>query len=150
VSGSATDPELAARLGFAPPSYEGPTGITGILQTACQDRGLATGTLWASVPHYIGTTPNPKAALALIRKLEGLVGVAIAAPGLETAAADYERRVDRAVESDPDVQAFIEQLEQAADSAAPQDHGPLPTGDAIALDLQRFLRQHEDDAQDGA
>jgi proteasome assembly chaperone (PAC2) family protein len=145
VSGSATDPELVARLGFAPPSYEGPTGITGVMQTECQDRGLATGTLWAAVPHYIATTPNPKAALALIRKLEGLVGVAISAPGLESAAADYERQVDRAVQSDPDVQAFVEQLEQAADSAAVEEQGPLPSGDAIALELQRFLRQHEGD-----
>jgi predicted ATP-grasp superfamily ATP-dependent carboligase len=142
VTGTATDPELVARLGLGPPSYEGPTGITGVLQAACQDRGLASASLWAAVPHYVATTPNPKAALALIRKLEGLVGVAIPAPGLESAAADYERQVDLAVQSDPDVQAFVERLEQAADSAPAKDEGPLPSGEAIALDLQRFLRQH--------
>jgi proteasome assembly chaperone (PAC2) family protein len=142
VRGSASDAELAARLGFGPPTYEGPTGITGVLQAVCQGRGIPSGSLWAAVPHYVATTPNPKAALALIRKLEGLVGVAISAPGLESAATDYERQVDRAVQNDPDVQAFVEKLEQAADSELPQEEGPLPSGDAIALDLQRFLQQH--------
>ncbi len=145
VTATTTDPELAARLGLRPPTYEGPTGITGVVQSACQDRGLPSASLWASIPHYIATTPNPKAALALIRKLEGLVGVAISAPGLEVAAGDYERQVDRAVQSDPEVQAFVERLEQAADSEPRQDEGPLPSGDAIALDLQRFLRQHGDE-----
>jgi len=141
VTGTATDPELVARLGLGPPSYEGPTGITGVLQAICQDRGLASASLWAAVPHYLATTPNPKAALALIRKLEGLVGVAVFAPGLESAAADYERQVDRAVQSDPDILAFVERLEEAADSERREDEGPLPSGEAIALDLQRFLRQ---------
>jgi proteasome assembly chaperone (PAC2) family protein len=144
VGATTPDPELAGRLGLRPPSYEGPTGITGVLQSTCQARGLPSASLWAAIPHYIATTPNPKAALALIRKLEGLIGVAISAPGLEVAAADYEQQVDRAVQSDPEVQAFVEQLEQAADREPP-DEGPLPSGDAIALDLQRFLRQHGGD-----
>jgi proteasome assembly chaperone (PAC2) family protein len=143
VTATAVDPELAIRLGVGPPSYEGPTGITGALHAVCQDRGVASASLWATVPHYLATTPNPKVALALIRKLEGLVGVAISAPGLESAAADYERQVDHAVQSDPDIQAFVERLELAADRERPQEEGPLPSGDAIALDLQRFLRQHD-------
>ena len=94
------------------------------------------------MPHYIAATPNPKAALALLRKLEGLVGVAIDASGLETAAGDYERQVNLAVQSDPDVQAFVERLEAASsetDSEEPSE--PLPSGEAIARELQRFLRQ---------
>jgi proteasome assembly chaperone (PAC2) family protein len=145
VSATTLDPELAVRLGLRPPAYEGPTGITGILQGDCQDRGLASASLWATVPHYLATTPNPKVALALIRKLEGLVGVAISAPGLESAAADYERQVDHAIQSDPDIQEFVERLELAADSELPGEEGPLPSGDAIALDLQRFLRQHDEE-----
>jgi proteasome assembly chaperone (PAC2) family protein len=141
VTGSATDPEVAARLGLGPSLYEGPTGITGILQAICQERSLASATLWASVPHYLATTPNPKAALALIRKLEGLVGVAVFAPGLESAAADYERQVDLAVESNPHVAAYVERLEEAADGEPREDEGALPSGEAIALDLQRFLSQ---------
>jgi proteasome assembly chaperone (PAC2) family protein len=101
---------------------------------------LPSASLWAAVPHYIAAAPNPKAALALVRKLEGLVGVAVNAAELESAAADYERQVNLAVQSDPDVQAFVERLEQAASEDA-DEPGSLPSGDTIARDLQRFLRQ---------
>jgi proteasome assembly chaperone (PAC2) family protein len=100
--------------------------------------------LWASVPHYVAAAPNPKAALALVRHLEQLVGVSVDASELESAAGDYERQVNLAVQSDPDVQAFVERLEQAVEEeeqssgAGPAD---LPSGDVLAREFQRFLRQ---------
>jgi predicted ATP-grasp superfamily ATP-dependent carboligase len=145
VTGLASDPVLIARLGLNRTSYEGPTGIVGVLHAACQQSGLPSASLWAAVPHYIAATPNPKAALALVRKLEGLVGVAVDASELETAAADYERQVTTAVQSDPDVQAFVERLELAMGSDEDVDPGPLPSGETIARDLQRFLRQRGGD-----
>jgi proteasome assembly chaperone (PAC2) family protein len=147
VTGLASDPTLVARLGLASSSYEGPTGIVGVLHTACQQAGLPSASLWAAVPHYIAAAPNPKAALALVRKLEGLVGVAVDASELEGAAADYDRQVNIAVQSDPEVQAFVERLEQAAGEEGDEDSGPLPSGDTIARDLQRFLRQRGDEQQ---
>src|SRR5436305_11792432 len=141
VTGLASDPALVARLGLSTSSYEGPTGIIGILHAACQEAGLPSASLWAAVPHYIAAAPNPKAALALVRKPEGLVGVAVTAAELESGSADYERQVNLAVQSDPDVQAFVERLEQAAGTEADDETGPLPSGDTIARDLQRFLRQ---------
>ncbi len=149
VTGLASDPTLVARLGLATSSYEGPTGIIGVLHAACQEAGLPSASLWAAVPHYIAATPNPKAALALVRKLEGLVGVAVNAAELEASAADYERQVNIAVQSDPDVQAFVERLEQAASEEADDEAGPLPSGETIARDLQRFLRQQSDDEPGG-
>jgi predicted ATP-grasp superfamily ATP-dependent carboligase len=145
VTGLASDPALVARLGLTSSSYEGPTGIVGVIHSACQQAGLPSASLWAAVPHYIAAAPNPKAALTLVRKLEGLVGVAVDASELETAAADYERQVNAAVQSDPDVQAFVERLEQAASTEPSEDSGPLPSGDSIARDLQRFLRQRSGD-----
>jgi proteasome assembly chaperone (PAC2) family protein len=144
VTGLASDPALIARLGLSSSSYEGPTGIIGVLHAACQEAGLPSASFWAAVPHYIAASPNPKAALALVRKLEGLVGVAVDASELEAGAADYERQVNLAVQSDPDVQAFVERLEQAAGSEPDDDPGPLPSGETIARDLQRFLRQRGD------
>jgi proteasome assembly chaperone (PAC2) family protein len=141
ITGLASDPALVARLGLEASSYEGPTGITGVLHTACQQAGIPSASLWAAVPHYVAAAPNPKAALALVRRLEGLVGVAVDASELETAAADYERQVNIAVQGDPDVQAFVEQLEQAAGTGPAGEPGTLPSGDSIAKDLQRFLRQ---------
>jgi proteasome assembly chaperone (PAC2) family protein len=145
VTGLSSDPTLVARLGLAPSSYEGPTGIVGILHAACQQAGLPSASLWAAVPHYIAATPNPKAALALVRKLEGLVKVAVDGSDLETASADYERQVNVAVQSDPDVQAFVERLEQAAGEEPDDSPTALPSGETIARDLQRFLRQRGGD-----
>jgi len=142
ISGMASDEALDARLGVQPTSYEGPTGIVGVLHDACTRAGIPTASLWASVPHYVAAAPNPKAALALVRKLESLVGVNVDAEELETAATDYERQVSLAVQSDPDVQAFVERLEQAAADEEPEP-GPadLPSGDVLAREFQRFLRQ---------
>jgi proteasome assembly chaperone (PAC2) family protein len=145
VTGAATDPALVEELGLEPSRYEGPTGIVGVLHAACQVAGLPSASLWAAVPHYVAATPNPKASLALVRKLEGLVGVAVDAGELEGAAADYERQVNAAVQSDPDVQAFVERLEQVSESDPTVDPGQLPSGETIARDLQRFLRQRGED-----
>jgi predicted ATP-grasp superfamily ATP-dependent carboligase len=147
ISGTASDPALVDRLALAPSTYEGPTGIVGVLQAACQNGGIPAASLWAAVPHYIASAPNPKAALALVRKLESLVGVAVDASELEQAAIDYERQVNLAVQSDPDVQAFVERLERAADDEEPPlDPRDLPSGDRIASEFMRYLKQHGTDA----
>ena len=145
VTGLASDPTLIARLGLTRSSYEGPTGIVGILHACCQQEGLPSASLWAAVPHYVAASPNPKASLALVRKLEGLVGVAVDASELESAAGEYDHQVNAAVQSDPEVQAFVERLEQATGEDEPSEAGPLPSGETIARDLQRFLRQRGED-----
>src|SRR6202050_1025856 len=116
MTGHASDPSLAERLGMQTSTYEGPTGIVGVLHTACAAAGLPSATLWAGVPHYVAAAANPTAALALVRRVEGLIGVSVDGSGLEAAAADYERQVGLAVESDPDIQAFVERLEQTVES----------------------------------
>jgi predicted ATP-grasp superfamily ATP-dependent carboligase len=142
VTAFATDPGVVERLQLQPPTYEGPTGIVGVLQNACSEAGMPAASLWAAVPHYVAVAPNPKGALAILRRLESLVGVTVDAQDLETAAVDYERQVTRAVELDPEVQAFVERLERAADEEeGPTDLSQLPSGDVLAREFQRFLRQ---------
>jgi proteasome assembly chaperone (PAC2) family protein len=142
VTGQASDAGLVDRMGLQPPTYEGPTGIVGVLHAACANAGMPSASLWAAVPHYVAVVPNPKGALAILRRLETLVGVTVDASSLEEAAADYDRQVSRAVDLDPDVQAFVERLERAADEEE-NDTDPehLPSGDVIAREFQRFLRQ---------
>jgi proteasome assembly chaperone (PAC2) family protein len=142
ITGLASDEALVEKLALAETTYEGPTGIVGVLHTACTEAGLPSASLWASVPHYVAAAPNPKAALALVRKIESLVAVSVDATDLENATGDYERQVSRAVQSDPEVQAFVERLEEAAgQDTRPLGPGDLPSGDAIASEFQRFLRQ---------
>jgi proteasome assembly chaperone (PAC2) family protein len=148
ITGLATDDALTERLSVPRTSYEGPTGIVGVLHAACQDAGMPSASLWASVPHYVAAAPNPKAALALVRRLERLVSVTVDASDLESAAADYDRQVSLAVQSDPDVQAFVERLEAAAEEEEPELRAQdLPSGDVIAREFQRFLRQRGPDDQ---
>jgi predicted ATP-grasp superfamily ATP-dependent carboligase len=141
LSGHASDAALLERLGIQASSYEGPTGIVGVLHTACARAGLPSASLWASVPHYVAAAANPKAALALLRRVEVLIGVSVDVSELESSAADYERQVGLAVSSDPDIQAFVERLEQAADSEERSAVEEVPSGDIIASEFQRFLRQ---------
>jgi len=142
MTGIASNQELVERLGFERSTYEGPTGIVGVLHHACAQAEIPSVSLWASVPHYVAAAPNPKAALALIRSFEGAAGVVVDATELEESAEDYERQVSAAVASDPDVKNFVERLEQTMDEAlddAPPER--IPSADAIARDFQRFLRQ---------
>ena len=143
ITGIASDHDLVKRLGFAPTSYEGPTGITGVLHHVCAEADLPSASLWASVPHYVAAAPNPKAALALVRGFEGVAGLAVDAGDLEEAAADYERQVTAAVASDPEVKAFVERLETALDEVQAEagSEERIPSADTIARDFQRFLRQ---------
>ena len=141
MSGHASDVGMLERLALQPSAYEGPTGIVGVLHTACADAGIPSASLWAAVPHYVAAAANPKAALALLRKVEVLIGVSVDVSELESAAADYERQVGVAVQSDPDIQAFVERLEQAADSEGQSSPEDVPSGELLAREFQRFLRQ---------
>jgi proteasome assembly chaperone (PAC2) family protein len=140
ITGLASDPELVERLGLAGSKYEGPTGIVGVVHDACRRRQLTSASLWAAVPHYVAAVPNPKAALALLRRLEGLTGVAIEASELEEAAERFDSQIDRAVAANPEIEELVQRLEQEqAEAVELGDEGA--SGEAIASDFQRFLRQ---------
>lgn len=142
MTGSASDSEILDRLSLQTSSYEGMTGIVGVLHHACTEAGLATASIWASVPHYVAAATNPKATLALLRKVELVTGPSVELSELELASAEYERQVGLAVQSDPDIQAFVERLEQDADGDAQALHPEdLPSGESLAREFQRFLRQ---------
>ena len=144
ITGLATDPRLVERLGLGHSSYEGPTGIVGVLHGACHERGIPSASLWAAVPHYVAALPNPKAALALLRRLEGLTGIAIEASELEDSIERFEEQVDRAVAANPEVQEMVRRLE-AEREEDPSQGEDVPSGDVIARDFQRFLRQRGED-----
>jgi proteasome assembly chaperone (PAC2) family protein len=155
MTGFASDPELMKRMGANRTSdYEGPTGIVGVLHSASSAAGLPSMSLWASIPHYVAAAPSPKAALALVRRLEDIVGISVDAEELEEATVNYERQVGRAVSSNPEILAFVERLERGDDDEDEDDEEDdlppllledLPSGDILASEFQRFLRQQGDD-----
>ncbi|MGI9019509.1 MAG: PAC2 family protein [Solirubrobacterales bacterium] len=141
ITGLASDPDLVERLGLSRSNYEGPTGIVGVLHDECRRRGIESASLWAAVPHYVAAVPNPKAALALLRRLEGLTGIAVEASELEDAIDRFDRQVDRAVQSNPEIQELVQRLEAEQSETFGLGGEDMPTGDAIAQEFQRFLRQ---------
>lgn len=140
VTGSASDPDLVERLGLQASRYEGPTGIVGVLHDACREESVPSVSLWAAVPHYVSLTPSPRAALALCERLSSLLDVEIDVEELREAAEGYEEQVSRAVAADADTQAYVDDLEQRADEI---DESDLPSGEALAAELTRFLRERD-------
>jgi proteasome assembly chaperone (PAC2) family protein len=141
VTGSASDPELVERLGLENSRYEGPTGIVGVLHDACRNAGVASASLWAAVPHYVSLAPSPRAAQALCDRLGELLDVEIDTQELKEAGEAYAEQVSAAVATDEETQAYVEELEQRTDTIIEETQ--LPSGDALAAELTRFLRDRE-------
>lgn len=139
VSASTTDAALARTLGLEESNYEGPTGITGVLGDACRRAGLREVSLWASVPHYVAAPPNPKATLALLARVEDLLGMALELDDLPEMARAWQRGIDELAAEDSEISEYIESLEVQQD----EDQLPRATGDAIAAEFERYLRRRE-------
>jgi proteasome assembly chaperone (PAC2) family protein len=145
VTGSASDPKLVRELGLSLSRYEGPTGIVGVLHDACRGVDLPSASLWAAVPHYASLASSPRAAHALCSRLAALLEVELDLGELERAAESYERQVSEAVAQDEETEAYVRELERRRDTLG--DELDL-SGESLAAELTRFLRDHEERRQD--
>lgn len=143
--GGAADPELAAVLGIRPTRYEGPTGIVGVLNTVCRERGIATASLWANVPHYISGIENPKATLALVRRVLALLGATVDLGDLEEASRQFDQNLAEVVAQNQKIANYIARLERRARG---EEEGPVPTAESdlppaseLVAEIEQFLRQ---------
>ena len=144
VTGAASDPALVEELGLQLSRYEGPTGIVGVLHDACREAGLRSVSLWSAVPHYVSLAPSPRAARALCERLSELLGVPIDVAELVEAETAYAEQVSDAVASDAETAAYVEDLERRADTLDDLiEEGELPSGESLAAELTRFLRERE-------
>jgi proteasome assembly chaperone (PAC2) family protein len=141
VTGSATDPALIEQLGLQASRYEGPTGIVGVVHDACKRANIPSASLWAAVPHYVSLAPSPKAASALCARLADLLGAEIDTAELDEAAEAYVHQVSEAIASDEETAAYVEELERRADEI---DESDIPSGESLAAELSRFLREREE------
>jgi len=149
VTGSATDPKLVEELGLQHSRYEGPTGIVGVLHDACREADIPSVSLWAAVPHYVSLAPSPRAARALCERLATLVGVPLDVTELAEAEATYAEQVSEAVSTDAETASYVEDLERRADSLEElvEERG-IPSGESIAAELTRYLRDRERNGDD--
>jgi proteasome assembly chaperone (PAC2) family protein len=145
ITGLASDEALVEELDLQRSNYEGPTGIVGVLHDCCRQVGMTSASLWAAVPHYVAAVPSPKAGLALLRRLEGLTGIAVDAGTLEEEAESYEEQIGRAVAANPEIAELVERIEaEQVEQLSPESEN-LPSADTIAREFQQFLRQKRDD-----
>src|SRR4051812_23729514 len=152
VTAAATDPELVEELNLEPSRYEGPTGIVGVLLDAARRASIPSLSLWAAVPHYVSLAPSPRAALALVNRFGELLSMDVDTEDLETAADEYSEQVSEAVSTDADTAAYVEELERRVDMLSAEEE--LPSGDSLAAELTRFLKERDeqeerDDGPDG-
>lgn len=141
VTGTATDRSMVDRLDLEISTYEGPTGIVGVIQDACAALDLPAVSYWAAVPHYVSQMPCPKASLALVHQLESLMGEPLPLGDLPEEAKAWERGVDQLAEEDEDVADYVRQLEEARDTT----DLPEASGEAIAREFERYLKRRDED-----
>jgi proteasome assembly chaperone (PAC2) family protein len=156
VTGGAGNAELAALAGVEPSYYEGPTGIVGVVADALGRAGIATTSLWASVPHYVSQSSSPKATLALVERSARVLGTEVDVAKLQISSAAYERQINELVASDEDASAYVTRLEEqdeevnaAQAELVPDDdenaHLTPASGDRLAAEVERYLREHRQD-----
>ena len=136
---SSENVELRTELSVEESSYEGPVGILSVLGEAAEKAGIATVSIWASVPHYVHNAPSPKATLAIIDKLEELIDVVIPRGELVDESAAWESGIDVLASEDEDMATYIAQLEQARDTV----DSPEASGEAIAQEFEKYLRRRD-------
>ncbi|AVG23991.1 ATP-dependent carboligase [Pontimonas salivibrio] len=137
---SSEDQEIREALDVERSSYEGPVGILSVLGLQAQESGIAVMNLWAQVPHYVHTSPSPKATLAILDRLHELTGIDIPRGSLLEQAEVWEENIDSLAAEDDDMLAYIHQLEKQRDTV----ESPEASGDAIAKEFERYLNKRPD------
>jgi hypothetical protein len=154
LSMTTTSDQMLADLPFLTSSVDVPAGIEAALEHAFAAQDVPAVGLWAQVPHYVAAMPYPAASVALLDGLEVVTGISTPAESLRAEAAAQRQRLDQLVEGNDEHRAMLTQLEAAYDLAlgerasearptGERAHG-LPSGDQIAFELERFLREHDD------
>ena len=145
VTSTTEDEDLIERLAVERSRYEGPTGIVGVVQEYVAQAGIPSLSLWAAVPHYVGQPPSPKGTLALLHRVEELLEIAIPLEDLPEQARAWEHGVDELAEEDAEIAEYVQQLEEAKDTA----ELPEASGEAIAREFERYLRRRDDGPRRG-
>lgn len=141
VSTTTDDASLRERLNLEASQYEGPVGIVGVLAEVSLLAGLPTVSLWAAVPHYVAQAPSPKAQLAILHRIEDLLQLPFDTHALAEEAEAWERGVDELATEDPEIAAYVRQLEEAKDTA----DLPEASGESIAREFERYLKRRGKD-----
>jgi proteasome assembly chaperone (PAC2) family protein len=144
ITGTAPDPLMQDRAGLYQRGgrYEGPTGISGVLNVALRDRDIPAATIWANVPHYVSASPNPRATLGLLRSLTAMLEVEVPLRRMERASEAFDAQLNEATEKNAEVSEYVRSLEERVDAemAGQEPPAELPATESIVKDIEDFLR----------
>lgn len=144
VTGSTTDPELARSLGIGQPTYQGVTGVIGVVQAALGGAGIPSVSLRVGIPHYLMNAEHPQAVASLQSHLAHVLGVPVADDDGELAAdiARWGSLHDEVVDNDPQLQMYVRMLEADYDRKA---EAAIPSADDLGAQFEKFLNDQRDD-----
>ena len=139
IHGVSENTEINRTYGLQTSSYEGPTGIIGVINQLSTDAGIPNMSFWATVPNYVAGAESPKAALALIERLKTTLNLSLNTTDLEIASSAYERQINQIIEGDEDTSKYVDELEDSYDAgdyevASPED---------FVKDVENFLRNQD-------
>ena len=137
--------KLQASQGVEASNYEGPVGILAVLAQAFESENIPVLALWASVPHYVHNSSNPKAALGFLSQLELLIGLKFATDSLSEQALEWEKSINEVAEADDELSSYIEQLESSRDALDSE----AASGDSLARELEKYLKSRPDAPEAG-
>lgn len=141
VTAVANDLQLSAQLGLEASTYEGPTGIIGVLHSYLQVANIPTVSLWAALPHYVSSPPSPKGSLALMSRIEDLTNIDLPSGDLPEEARAWQVGVDEMAQEDEEIADYISRLEENVDAT----DLPEASGEAIAREFERYLKRRTND-----
>ncbi|WP_373284134.1 PAC2 family protein [Gordonia jinhuaensis] len=141
VTGAAYSAESARTFNLEESRYEGPTGITGVLQDMLVRAGIPAVSFWAAVPHYVSSPPNPKASVALLGRVEEFLDIEVPLGDMPDQADEWERTVTEMTEDDEEVAEYVRGLEERGDAETNLEAMSKIDGDALAAEFERYLRR---------
>ncbi|GAA2548806.1 filament polymerization regulator ParJ [Neomicrococcus aestuarii] len=141
---SSEEPHLRDMLDAQEATYEGPTGIIGVMSETATESSIPGISLWAAVPHYVGQSPSPKASLGLVKQIEHILHVTIDETELREFAEAWERGVDELAREDAEVAAYVKQLEEQQDAT----ELPEASGESIAREFEQYLKRRDKNRRD--
>ena len=139
IVGGGTSPDLLFDYGLAPSTYEGPTGMIGVLQEACREIGLPAVSLWAATPHYLAANPNPKAMLALLDRASKVAGFSVDRSDLLEITTEFDNRVEAALAGSGELAAYLSELEDDNEDAPRARLDPRLSNELVT-EIEDFLR----------
>lgn len=152
VTGTGTDPRFEAPRRPRPGGYQGPTGIVGVLNSTCSKEAIATASIWGNVPHYLQAAPNVKVASAVLERLNNALSLDLDLKEPRALAVKFDDKVAELVAGNPEVAAYVRQLEEeerkAAEEGEVQAREELPSSEDIVQELEDFLRRRRGEEED--